>query len=1453
MRYFLLTCGIILLHLSFVNGQDWQWGQQLKSPGNVTPVDIVSDDLDNVYVAGKFDSGDLTIGTDVHALVGDWDVFLASFASDSSYRWSVQLAGLGRDDVGAIALSQSGTLYVVGSFKDNTIYFTPTDSLENTDNYDAFLAAYGTDGSFLFSKRIFWGTSTEKLIGIIVNENNSSLGVIGNFKTELIYNNGVSDQTITAVGPKDQFVAEFDLNGNYQAISAFTVTQKQTTIKDISVCNDGGYFIGGDLRGDIDFNGAGSLSGDASFMDAMIIRVDASLAYLWGVLGKATAGGTEDYDHVNSTVSDAASNVYVVGKVASNPAVFESTDGNNSDPLDNIGLWDMYVTKYNRTGTLQWVHRIGSGGDDNAYGVNLFQNQVQFAGNYAGQVIINQDTLDSGSPGNTNTGFFVFDIDGNEVAAEEIIGDLDDKAQNLVINLNGKTLITGLFTSSSITAGPITLTNTASPNSDGFLFKYGYNFTASIVKDKLISCNGSADGQLIVSAFYGVPPYNYSWVGPGGFTGTNDTISNLLGGTYTVTVTDAIDETVVVASTLDDPLPVSVSTTVTDVKCNSGDDGTITLTVSGGTVSTDYLYSWSTEDGSGLVAGDKDQTGLSAGTYSVKVTDDNGCYDSTAYVVNEPVPFSFTGSVVTDIVTPPGANGAVTLNVSNGVAPYTYLWAGPNGFTSTDKDLSGLVDGGSYIVSAMDDNGCSTDTIFTVNDNAAFLAFIIADSTKNVKCKGGADGSATVTTTGGRAPYTWVWTDDSGTPVGSDSVLIGAIAGFYHVTVTDADMKTANADVAISEPVTSLSVSRDTTMDVSCNGIADGAINITATGGTLPYTYSWNGPDGYVSSQSDIANLGPGDYDILVTDANGCQEGINSITVVEPPLLEVPTIDILQNVLCNGSFDGELEANPVGGFGNYNYLWDDLGHQNTKQATSLPAGTYTVTVTDENGCTAQGSQTLAEPDAISVTASITDVSCNSGADGAITLDVTGGTSPYSFLWDSGETTKDISGLTIGDYMVTITDDNSCSKDTTFTVMEPLEIIIDSVSITHVFSCTGDPSGSLVIHAIGGTQPLQYSIDGGTSFQADSVFPGLAAGNYDVAVSDVNSCMVLGTTVTILEPEPVIINSVTPTDVTGCAGDNNGSLAVDVTGGTPPYEYSIDNGTTWQSDPNIINLSAGTYTVMVQDEHACTVTGDPVEIGEPTAVTISSTVEDASCNSSTTGKIIIHATGGTGPYEYSIDGGTNFVSDSIFADLMQGSYTLTARDANSCVSADELVNVEEPDAILITSEDATHTCLGEATGSVIVTANGGIGTLVYVLKQGANVIDQNSDGNFTGLKVGVYTVEVNDENNCGPVVSNNLQVKLSPTQDCTIELYNAFSPNGDGINEKWTIYRIWNYPNATVKIFNSWGSLVFNSAVGYPEPWDGTYNGQSLPAGTYYYIIDLDNGENPKSGTVNIIK
>ena len=296
MRYILLTFGILLFQVSLINGQDWQWGQQFESTGNVYPVDIGTDDQSNVYITGRFDSGDLTIGTDLLTLQGDWDIFLSSFATDGTYRWSISIAGTGRDDVGALAIDQNNNLYIVGSFRNDAIYFTPTDSLENSDNYDAFLAAYDSDGNFLYANRIFWGTDTEKLLAITINETQNKLAVAGNFKTELIYNDGASDVTIAAVGPKDQFVAEFDLSGNFQDISVFTVTKQQTTLTNISVCADGGYFVGGDLRERINFSGTEFLEGEAVNMDAMVFRLDENLNYLWGRLGRGN-----DFDHVNSS------------------------------------------------------------------------------------------------------------------------------------------------------------------------------------------------------------------------------------------------------------------------------------------------------------------------------------------------------------------------------------------------------------------------------------------------------------------------------------------------------------------------------------------------------------------------------------------------------------------------------------------------------------------------------------------------------------------------------------------------------------------------------------------------------------------------------------------------------------------------------------------------------------------------------------------------------------------------------------------------------------------------------------------------------------------------------------------------------------------------------------------------------------------------------------------------
>jgi len=386
---------------------------------------------------------------------------------------------------------------------------------------------------------------------------------------------------------------------------------------------------------------------------------------------------------------------------------------------------------------------------------------------------------------------------------------------------------------------------------------------------------------------------------------------------------------------------------------------------------------------------------------------------------------------------------------------------------------------------------------------------------------------------------------------------------------------------------------------------------------------------------------------------------------------------------------------------------------------------------------------------------------------------------------------------------------------------------------------------------GGTAPFSYLWTPINEITKD--ITDLSGGDYTINITDANNCT-WDTTITILEADAILINSVTVTDVTGCFGSDNGSIEIDAIGGAAPLEYSIDDGATWQTSNIFTDIGGGSYPISVQDANACLITDNPVTLIEPEAIVFSTNVTNLSCYGTADGSIeITIASGGIAPFEYSIDGGTTFQAGSNFADLSAGDYDAVVMGSDGCLSPGITVTVAEPLEIVILSGETTSTCLGESQGSVVVTAEGGTGDLTFILKLNGSEVATNSDGNFTGLDVGTYAVDVFDDNDCGPVSSSPLEVQQSPTYECAIDIYNAFSPNNDGINDRWNIYRIENYPNAVVKVYNNWGTIVFTSTAGYPTPWDGTFNGKALPAGTYYYIIDLDNGEQPKSGTVNIIK
>ncbi len=700
--------------------------------------------------------------------------------------------------------------------------------------------------------------------------------------------------------------------------------------------------------------------------------------------------------------------------------------------------------------------------------------------------------------------------------------------------------------------------------------------------------------------------------------------------------------------------------------------------------------------------------------------------------------------------------------MNGGTPPYSYSWTGPAGFTSGVEDLTGLCDEGGYQVDITDANLCPADT--TVYIGLVFYAYI-CDQT-DVSCNGGNDGCARacVANSTGNLSYEWR-TFPGGVLIGTTDEICNLTAGTYTVTVTDDSNppgSPSTVQVEIDEPSNGLTINNYNPSDVTCNGACDGEIELSISGGTPPYSYSWTGPGGFTSSSRNIANLCPGNYSVTVTDAKGCQVSQNNIPIAEPSVITCNLVSTT-NILCNGQQTGELCVVVSGGTGTLNVLWDDPAAQTTLCARFLDAGDYYITVFDDNGCSKRfGPYTVSQPNPISILAQVDAVSCFGDCDGSMIISTFGGIAPYSYVWYDGSnniigTSKDLTGACAGTYRLVVTDVNNCVEEYSGEISQPTVLSVVSEDYT----------------------------------------------------------------------DPV------------CAEACDGTITLIAGGGTPPYEYSVDDGANWQSGGDFTALCEGNYQVKVRDNNLCETSGSLITLTDPLGITIID--EDATnvtCNGLTDGTITVSATGNE-PLEYSIDGGTNYQSSNVFTGLSTGNYEIWVRDAAGCEKQGGTHAITEPAVLGITAAVNGTTVTAQASG--------GISPYVYILRNPTDSIDSNGDGVFSGLSAGCYVVEVTDQNACGPVSSDEVCIY-------SFELFDAITPNDDGVNDLWVIYGSFEYPGMIVKIYNAWGGMVFESEPGYPIPWDGKANGRILPAGTYYYIIDLNgDGSNIMKGTVNIIK
>ena len=511
--------------------------------------------------------------------------------------------------------------------------------------------------------------------------------------------------------------------------------------------------------------------------------------------------------------------------------------------------------------------------------------------------------------------------------------------------------------------------------------------------------------------------------------------------------------------------------------------------------------------------------GLAAASYTVTVTDGNGCLDSISININNVGGGTASITDTTHNLCNGDSIGSATITLSGGGPPFTFSWDDPN--TQTDSIATGLK-AGTYTGTVIDNAGCVALASVTITEPSA-MSFSVTLIT-NASCNGSSDGSIDIAVSGATSPYNYSW-NDSGTQ--TNSIATGLGAGNYTLTITDNNSCVDSVIAAVTEPAV-LSVSLTSSTQVGCNGDSTGAATVSSTGGTTPYTYLWN--DANAQTDSAAIGLPAGTYTAYSTDMNGCMDSVQT-TISEPLALTLAMG--ADSASCNAYADGKVYVTSAGGTANFNYVWSS-GDSTINTASisdtssGLLAGSYIVLVTDANGCMAMDSTTIEQPPEVSLTIGvIADVSCKGDSNGTAIIIVNIGSSPYNYMWSSGDTTlastdtfNIVSGLSAGTYYVQVSDITGCINMDSITVSEPTALSLSTI-VDADASCNGDTDGSAIVNTGGsGTSPYDYVWSNGftTLGSASNInnAVGLAAGTYYVTVTDANLCVSIDS-VTVDEP------------------------------------------------------------------------------------------------------------------------------------------------------------------------------------------------------------------------------------------------------------------------------------------------------------------------------------------------
>lgn len=854
-----------------------------------------------------------------------------------------------------------------------------------------------------------------------------------------------------------------------------------------------------------------------------------------------------------------------------------------------------------------------------------------------------------------------------------------------------------------------------------------------------VNCFGSSTGSVSASGSGGVAPYTYLWPTLGN--SALSTVGGVAAGTYSVTIKDANLCPVIVAVTVTQPTALSLTSTLTPATCGNA-NGSGTVTVSGGT--SPYSYNWSN---GGLTAS---LSGATAGTYSVTITDFNGCVlTRTVNVTNIPGPTAIIGSSTLAGCNLSNGTYSVT-GVTGGTPAYTYSVDG----VATAALATGL-SAGAHTILVRDANGCTYTTTFTINTaNGPTNATII---TSNASC-GSANGSATVTAvTGGLAPYQYSF---NAAPFTGGTTSSSLPAGTYSVTIKDANSCTVTVTYNVlnnSGPTASVTNS----INVNCFGGSTGSFTVTPAGGTAPFTYTLTTPM-QTNGTGVFTGLPAGAFNVTIKDNLGCTTTA-SVALSQPSAITL-TVSSLP-AKCFGSATGTVSASGSGGVGSYTYLWPALGSSTLATVNNVAAGTYSVTQTDANGCSITQPITVTQPTSLTLTSTLTPATCGN-ANGSGTVTVGGGTPAYSYSWSNGGISSVLIGASAGTYTLNVTDFNGCVLTRTVNVTN----IPGPTAITGTTTLAGCglSNGTYNVTGVtGGTPAYTFSVD---AIATGSLTGGLAAGTHTVFVNDANGCSFnttfnIGTTVGPATATVVTSNA-------SCGSANGTATVTAVGGGMAPYQYSF-NGGTFVAGTTTTGLVAGNHTVTIQDANSCTLTVNynVLNNGSPTAAIVSTT--NTSCFGGNNGGFTISGSGGSGsPYTYTLT--SPFQSNGIgtFSGLTAGTYSIITKDVAGCTTT-STVTITEPAVLTLSASPVTALCFATATGTINVSGAGGTPTYSYNLNGGAYQASPSFANQFSGI----YSMGIKDANGCIATQTAQVAQPSALAIQVTTQNANCISANG----------------------------------------------------------------------------